>query len=45
MTKTVRGTNYAATRFGAKNVQKIRLEAAKMILDPWNQQSVRANVF
>ena len=37
VTETIRVTNYA-TRFGAKNVQKTRFEAAEMILDPWNQQ-------
>ena len=37
VTETMRVTNYA-TSFGAKNVQKTKVEAAEMILDPLNQQ-------
>ena len=33
---TIWVTNYT-TRFGTKNVQKTKFEAAEMILDPWNQ--------
>ena len=36
-TETMWVTNYT-TRFGAKNVQKTKFEAAEMILDLWNQQ-------
>ena len=35
--ETIGVKNYSAS-FGAKNVQKTTFEAAKMILDPWNQQ-------
>ena len=35
--ETIRVTNNA-TSFGAKNVQKIKIEAAEMVLDPWNQR-------
>ena len=35
--ETERVINYA-TSHGAKNVQKIKCEAAEMILDLWNQQ-------
>ena len=37
VTEKIWMTNYT-TRFGAKNVQKTKFEAAAMILDPWNQQ-------
>ena len=40
VTEAIRVTNNA-TSFGAINVQKTKFEAAKMILDPWNQQDMK----
>ena len=36
--ETIGVTNYTASFFCAKNVQKTKFEAAEMILGPWNQQ-------